>query len=147
MFNLRKKTDYGFLKWFIPFFISNSSGWKCYFTSLYLDGIVFNPNRSNKYSVMIFIYISLMINDVKHFLMCLFIILYVLLCEVAIQVFFPFFKAIFFWLSLENFLYILDGHLLPGFLFFPPKMFSSSLWLIFLSSWHSKNLSFTFLKI
>lgn len=109
-------------------------------------GIVFNPNHSNKYSVMIFIYISLMISDVKHFLMCLFIILYVLFCEVAIQVFFPFFKAFFFLLSLENFLHILDGHLLPGFLFSLKNVFFQSMaYLLF--SWHSKNLSFTFFKI
>ena len=82
---------------------------------------------------MIFIYISLMISDVKHFLMCLFIVLYVLFCEVAIQVFFPFFKAFFFFLlSLENFLHILDGHLLPGFLFSLKNVFFQSMAYLFI---------------
>ena len=98
-------------------------------------GIVFNSNHSSKYSVMIFIYISLMINDVKHLIMRLFITLYVLFCEVAIQVFFPFLRLFFFFfflLSLENFLHILHGHLLPGFLFSPEDVFFQSMAYLFI---------------
>lgn len=86
-------------------------------------GIVFNPNHSNKYSVMIFIYISLMISDVKHFLMCLFIILYVLFCEVAIQVFFPFFKAFFFLTEFGEFFAYPGWTSFTRLSFFPKKCF------------------------
>ena len=110
-------------------------------------GIVFNSNHSSKYSVMIFIYISLMINDVKHLIMCLFITLYVLFCEVAIQVFFPFLRLFFFfsyWVWRIFCISCMD--IFYQAFFFPLKMFSSSPWLIFLFSWHSKNLRFTFFK-
>ena len=95
-------------------------------------GIVFNSNHSNKCSVILFIYISLMINDAKHLFMCLSFCMSYLVKQLFKSSFH--FLIFFFLLSLENSLHILDRHFFnQTFFFIPPDVFFQSMAFYFLN--------------